>query len=106
MPGGEGGLVRLKVADQLPGDGSPRLGALLNAFLDAIFADGADPVPGRVFRGGGRMGLCHGEQLNPACRPARPGAGLRDPSLYGIGPLYEFLIGKIHVRKSNFKFTY
>ena len=76
MRGGEPGLVRLQVADELPADGGGALGPLLHALLHAVLADGRQAVAGGVFDRGRRMGLGHRQQLHsgrvPAGRGGRP----------------------------------
>ena len=96
MRGGEPGLVRLQVADELPADGGGALRPFLHAFLHAILADGRESVAGGVFGGGRRMGLGHRQQLHSAGIPPRPVAGCGDLLSHGVSPLPKSFVSKEH----------
>lgn len=89
--GSELGLVRLEVADELPGHGGRGLGALLNRLLHAVFADRGQAVAGGPVHGFGRVRLGDGQQPYRSRRPARARAGFPDAGQDCVRPLLEFL---------------
>ena len=95
MRGGEAGLVRLQMADELPADDRGALRPFVHALLHAVLADSGKTIAGGIFDRGGRLGLGHRQQLHFRRNPARLAAGFGDLFLHGGCPLPKsFIIAK------------